>query len=134
MRRCRFRSRIEWILDHRGFPSLRDFSLRAGMSAATINNRMKAAEMEDREPTFQFKSYTRMAGAGRVSLSWLQGYSKNPDGDDIPPPPKVSAADIKRRRFSYSQRVRELEAEVAALRSKLPPVVAEPPRLPAKKH
>lgn len=97
---CQFRRRLQRIVDLRDtqFSSISDLGLQAGLAKGTLTNRLLAAEKAGEEPIFEVPTLTKVAGIGRVSLSWLMGNAKDEAGPDIPPPPKVSPEEIARRK------------------------------------
>lgn len=119
---CRFRKRLQRIVDLRApkFSSVSDLGLQAGLAKGTLTNRLLAAEKAGEEPIFSVPTLTKVAGVGAVSLSWLMGNSKSETGPDVPPPPKVSAKEVARRRAGGANaELIRLREEVERLRRQL---------------
>ena len=119
---CEFRKRLQAVVERRGaqFKSISDLGLQAGLAKATLTNRLLAAEKAGEEPVFDTRTLERVAGVGRVSLSWLMGIGKDIDAPDVPPAPKVSPTEIARRRLGgENSELARLRAENRELRRQL---------------
>lgn len=112
----KFRERLDWIYKNRpDLPHVTELSLMAGLSKGAIGNTLAAAEDRGEEPNFMRSSLEGIAGAARVSLSWLMGLTNDPDGSDIPPAPKVDGQTIAKRRLGKAADAEELESRVERL-------------------
>jgi hypothetical protein len=123
--RSQFWKRLEWIFEHRGVKNVTALTLDAGLAKGTVANQLAKADEADREPEFKTPTLAKLAGAARVSQSWLQGLTADPDGPDIPEAPQPDPLDVARRKFGAAaanpgqkdvlDRLARLESQVAVL-------------------
>jgi hypothetical protein len=119
---CEFRQRLEQVvkLRHPQFTSVTDFALKAGVSKSTVTNALTKAEKAGGEPDFDTKTLRKLAGKGRVSLSWLEGTGRDISATDVPAEPTVSAQEIALKRLGgANSEVARLRAENRELRKRL---------------
>jgi lambda repressor-like predicted transcriptional regulator len=62
--------RIDWVIQHRGFSSLRDLTLRAGLSHSTLHNAMQR-ERRSGSTDLKVSSVLTLAEHAGVSPGWL---------------------------------------------------------------
>lgn len=120
--RCKFWEKVDWIVLNRPhIPNITELSLLSGLAKGAVGGSIKLAEARGpgNEPNFTRDTLMKMAGAARVSFSWISGMSDNPDGPDIPPAPIVDPALLARRRLGKAADAEDIEARVSALEKQM---------------